>query len=161
MSEPSAPLQRILFRLLLAFSLVALGAAQKSPTTTPAAKTQPRPQPVAGGAGRVTGVSLVAVNAPIMSPRVSCPIRLRFAGTITTDGPAVVNYTWVSFDGGTWPTGTLKFTAAGTQNVTRQWQLGAPGVNINGWLQLKVMSPKVAVSSKAPFILWCAEARRK
>jgi hypothetical protein len=94
------------------------------------------------------------VNAPKQAA--VCPVKLQFGGTITSDGPTEVKYTWVSFDGGTWPAGTLRFGGPGTQKVSQEWQLGAAGQTVHGWLQLKVTSPNAAVSNKAPIIVVCA-----
>lgn len=105
-----------------------------------------------GAKGRVTAARLAVANYPRNGP---CPVKLNFNGTITTNGPAEVKYTWVSFDGGTWPEGTLTFRAAGTQRVTQQWQLGAPGDSKSGWLQLKVISPNTLVSPRASFSVRC------
>jgi len=104
-----------------------------------------------GGKGRVTAAHL-AVNVP---KNARCPVNLNFTGTITANGPAEVKYTWVSFDGGSWPEGTLNFRAAGTQNVSKQWQLGAPGQSKSGWLQLKVISPNSLLSPRATFNVQC------
>ena len=142
---------RICICLLVAFCFVTLATAQK-PAPTPTSKAQPRPQQPARRAGRATRATLVAVNVP---KRAACPVKLHFAGTITADGPAEVKYTWVSFDGGTWPTGTLNFVGPGTQKVGQEWQLGAAGQTVHGWLQLKVIAPDTLVSTKAPFTVVC------
>lgn len=141
---------------MLVFSLLAAGVAQQP---TPTTKAQPRPKHPVAAKGRATSAHLVGVNIPKTA---ACPVHLHFAGTITTDGPADVKYTWVSFDGGTWGTSNLNFTKAGTQKVSQEWQLGAPGQTIHGWLRLKVTSPDTLVSSKAPFNVVCAgKTRRK
>jgi len=106
--------------------------------------------------GRVTAAHLRAVPPRYNGP---CPGRLRFPGTITTNGPAEVRYTWVSFDGGTWPERTLRFTAAGTKQVGENWQLGAAGQVTHGWLQLRILSPNHLQSPRAAFQVACGERR--
>jgi hypothetical protein len=87
---------------------------------------------------------------------------MHFNGTITTNGPAEVKYTWVSSDGGTWPEGTLKFVKAGSEKVSQQLEQGAPGSNVHGWLQLKVVSPNTVLSNKVNHNVICtAPPKRK
>jgi hypothetical protein len=152
LSGLSQPSQRICFYVLLASSFVTFAAAQKPPAPTPTSKAQPRPQPP-HRAGRVTSAHLTAMSVP---RRAACPVKLHFVGTITTNGPSEVKYTWESFDGGAWPTGTLRFGGPATQKVTQEWQLGAAGQTVHGWLQLKVTSPNAVVSNRAPFNVVCA-----
>jgi hypothetical protein len=154
--------RRIWFYLLFAFSLVSIAAAQKpTVSSTPTSKAQQRPQPPQRRPSRVTSAHLVAVSVP---RKASCPVKLHFVGTITTDGSTEVKYTWVSFDGGTWPTGTVRFGGAGTQKVSQELEMGAAGTTIHGWLQLKVTSPNAVVSNKALYNVVCAgggAARKK
>ena len=82
-----------------------------------------------------------------------CPTKVQFKGTITTDGAAEVKYTWASFDGGTWPEGTIKFTAAGTRPVSESREVFAPGQS--GWMQLKVLSPNTLHSTEAKYTFTC------
>lgn len=124
-------------------------AAQK-PTS------KPLPPPRRPVAAKVTGAHLVGVNIPKTA---ACPVKLHFAGTITTNGPAEVKYTWVSFDGGSWPVGTLSFKAAGTQKVSQELQMGAPGQTLHGWLQLKVTAPNAVVSTRAVYVVKCNPLR--
>jgi hypothetical protein len=99
-------------------------------------------------AGRVTRATLTA-NVP---QSLGCPVNVTFHGTITTNGPATVRYTWVSFDGGTWPERTLNFFHAGTESVSEQREVFATG---SGWLQLKVVSPNVVSSPRAAYKVTC------
>jgi len=85
----------------------------------------------------------------------ACPGKFKFLGSITTNGPAEVKYTWASFDGGTWPEHTLTFTAAGTKNVTESRQMGTPGQTQSGWMQLKVVAPNTLHSTQARFQVAC------
>jgi hypothetical protein len=101
-----------------------------------------------GGAGKVTRAAVTATF-----PRgAACPLTVTFHGSITTNGAATVKYTWVSFDGGTWPEGTTNFARAGTNSVTESRQVFA---NQNGWMQLKVLSPNAVVSPQAHYSVTC------
>jgi hypothetical protein len=107
----------------------------------------------AGGAGRVTRATLAAVVARGQA----CPLTVNFDGTITTNGAAEVKYTWVSFDGGTWPERTLNFAKAGTEKVTESRQAFASGT---GWMQLKVVSPNAVMSPRANYRVTCPQSKK-
>lgn len=146
--------KRIGLAVVFALSMISICAAQQ----TPSAKAQPRPTPPRAAAGRVTSARLAAT----IPARANCPITMHFNGTITTNGPAEVKYTWVSSDGGTWPEGTLKFVKAGSEKVSQQLEQGAPGSNVHGWLQLKVVSPNTVLSNKVNHNVICtAPPKRK
>jgi hypothetical protein len=106
----------------------------------------------------VTSAHLAGVNIPKIAV---CPVKLNFGGTITTDGPAEVNYTWASSDGGSWPEGTLKFTKAGTERVSQELEMGTAGKILHGWLQLKMLSPNTLVSSKAVYSVRCLYPKKR
>ncbi len=146
--------KRIGLYFVLALSLISICAAQQKPT----AAAQPRPtQPRAPV--RVTAAHLAGMHIP---PRAACPVKMHFVGTITTNGATEVKYTWVSSDGGTWPEGTLRFGKAGTEKVSQELEQGAPGQNVHGWLQLKVLSPNTLLSNRVTHNVICtAPLRRK
>jgi hypothetical protein len=148
LSHRPIQLKQLVFLVLVAVFLVATIVAQK-----PTSAAQPRPKHPIQRPGRATSAHLVGVNVPKSA---NCPVMLHFAGTIAVDGPTEVEYTWVSFDGGTWPHGTEKFIKAGTARVSQEWKLGAPGETVHGWLQLKVLKPNNIVSGRAPFNVRCA-----
>lgn len=138
-------------KLLIPFSILLLAgfcAAQQ-----PTAKAQPRP-PRPAPAGRATRATLVAV---VPHSR-SCPVKVNFNGTITTNGPAEVKYTWVSFDGGTWPEHTIKFAKAGTEKVSEQREVSQTGT---GWMRLKVLAPDTLMSSVARYRVTCPKPKQK
>ena len=144
--------KQICLSVVLMFSLAALCAAQQ-----PSAKAQPRPTPPRAAAGRVTRASLAAT----IPARANCPITMHFNGTITTNGATDVKYTWVSSDGGTWPETTLHFAKAGSEKVSQQLEQGAPGSNVHGWLQLKVVSPNALLSNKVNHNVTCNPAPKR
>ncbi|HKV94813.1 MAG TPA: hypothetical protein VJW20_19875 [Candidatus Angelobacter sp.] len=110
---------------------------------------KPQPRPVRRPA-RAISAHLAAVPARYAGV---CPTKVQFKGTITTDGPAEVKYSWASFDGGTWPETTIKFTAAGTRSVSESREVFAPGQN--GWMQLNVLAPNTLHSTQAKYTFTC------
>ena len=144
------------FSVVLLFSIASFCFAQQQ-TVRPLPSQQRRVPPHrVTKEGHVTAARLRAVPPRYNGP---CPGRLRFPGTITTNGPAEVRYTWVSFDGGTWPEHTLRYAAAGTKPVSENWQLGAAGQVTHGWLQLRILSPNHLQSPRAAFQVACGEKR--
>jgi hypothetical protein len=91
-------------------------------------------------------------SRPAGSP---CPLQENFVGDITSNAAAEVKYTWVSFDGVTWPEGTLHFAGPGTQKVSEHEKLGAAGQVVHGWMQLKVLSPNAVLSNRVPYTIVC------
>jgi len=116
------------------------------------AKPQPRNAPPVRRQGRATSAHLAAVPARYTG---ACPTKVEFKGTITTNGPAEVKFTWASFDGGTWPEATLKFSAAGTKPVSESREVFAPGQT--GWMELKVLAPNTLHSTQAKYVFTCRD----
>lgn len=123
-------------------------------TGTQSLKAQPRP-PKPEAAGKVTGLELRPLKTSAWP--VPCPAKPSFFGTITTDGPAEVTYTWVSSDGKSWPHHTVKFGGKGLQGVSTDWKVGGPGKTVKAWIQLKTLAPNEKTSSKTSFVLHCAK----
>jgi hypothetical protein len=71
-------------------------------------------------------------------------------------GPGEVKYTWVSFDGGTWPEHTIRFGKAGMEKVEEKREVSATGA---GWMQLKVLSPNTALSNRGSYKVTCAQGK--
>jgi hypothetical protein len=134
--------------LLTLLAFTSGNAAAQAKPKAPAAK--------AHKTGRATAARIRVVPVRYTG---ACPAKLQFMGNITTDGPAEVRYTWESFDGGTWPQTTIKFTAAGTKPVRESRQMGAPGQVQNGWMQLKVLAPDALHSTQAKFVVACKAPR--
>lgn len=108
---------------------------------------------------RVTDVSLKADN-PNGGGR--CPVTLNFTGSISTDSPGTVQYTFIRSDGATGPVQTLDFKAAGTQTVSTSWTLGdAKSLpSYQGWQALRIISPNAMESSQetGSFVMKCGES---
>lgn len=141
---------------------------QARPTPTPKVAGRPQPTPVTKAGGRPTPTPRPSPTAGrVLSAQLSvagptkvtqCPAQENFTGSVTTGGAADVTYTWVSFDGGTWPQGKLHFSGAGTQKVSEQVRLGTAGQVVHGWMQLKVLSPNALLSPRAQYTLNCPGA---
>ena len=87
-----------------------------------------------------------------------CPQTVIFNAHITANGPADVKYTWVSFDGGSWPEKSVHFPKAGTETVSVSRSVSASGKE---WMQLKVLSPNVQMSPRANYTVTCPVVKKK
>jgi hypothetical protein len=102
----------------------------------------------------VTNVTYTVVR----DPAAGCATNVWYYvnATITTNGPAIVNYQWLQSDGNNTGTGkTLKFTEAGSQTITRSWSfhLGAtPGTK---WMQIIIHEPNYQEYPQATFVYDC------
>ncbi len=96
---------------------------------------------------RVTDVSLKPSEPKSDGP---CPVTMRFSGSITTNGPGTVKYTFTRSDGATAPVSTLEFKAAGTQTVSTDWTLGDATAlpSYDGWQTITILSPNQLESSR-------------
>jgi len=107
----------------------------------------------------VTAVSLTAVETNLSGP---CPLKVNFTGSITTNGPGTVKYTFTRSDGPTAPTFTLDFKEAGTQSVSTDWTLGHPSALpvYEGWQAIKILSPNMMESNRerGAFSIKCGQS---
>lgn len=138
----------IVIAALLAFLMAGSVAVAQS------TKAQP-PPPKPRAAGKVTGVQLRPLKTSLR--KVTCPAKFTFFGTITTDGPGDVEYTWVSSDGKSWPDQTVRFSGKGQQGVTTDWRVGEWKETVNAWIRLKVISPNEKLSTKTTFTVHCGD----
>ncbi len=93
----------------------------------------------------VTGVTVVGNSN---SQLIVCPRSYTFTGTITANGAFTVNYTWER-DNGNGPSGSVKFDAAGSKNVT--YNYSATSSDTYGTVQLHVTSPNNITSNTASY----------
>jgi hypothetical protein len=91
-------------------------------------------EPLEGAAGRAT-------------PSAGQPSQGQ--GSVTASGPAEVKHVLVNQSGAGWATGSLAFTAAGTQQVTMPIRVGLRGRLWEGWAKLKVFAPNAMESEEA------------
>src|SRR5215831_6030394 len=95
---------------------------------------------------RVTSVQLQPSQPKYIA---GCPITVTFNGTITTNGPGTVRYTFTRNDGGIGPEGTLDFKSADKKEVTTTWTIGDDSQlpAYSGWVAIKILSPNEMESS--------------
>jgi len=103
------------------------------------------------------GVTNVTYNV-VRDPAVGCATNVwyRVHATITTNGPATIQYQWLQSDGNNTGTGkTLRFTQADSITITREWSfhLGAtPGTK---WMQIIIHAPNYQEYPRATFVYDC------
>jgi hypothetical protein len=107
---------------------------------------------------RVTEAFLKADDARMNGP---CPLKVVFHGSITTDGPGTVKYTFTRSDGASGPAYAMEFKEAGTQGVSTDWTLGDAIAlpRYDGWQSLKILSPNEMESSQktGSFSITCGQ----
>ena len=77
-------------------------------------------------------------------PQTGCPTNVRYtvSATITTNGPLEIDYYWDQKDGNHSGLRHLSFTAAGSQTLSRVWQVGKGDSPNPRWMQIIVTYPK-------------------
>ena len=80
------------------------------------------------------------------------PTRVHFTGRISSDGAGPVRYVWVRSDKPSSGTLTLQFDKPGSAPVTYDWLLRQ---NLDGWVELQVLSPERARSERVRFQVNC------
>jgi hypothetical protein len=83
----------------------------------------------------------------------SCPKNFSCSAVITVNAPGTVTYQWERSDGGSSPTQTVNFAAAGSQTVTTGWPRETSG---DHWVRVRTLTPNEVVSNKASFTLSCS-----
>jgi len=92
----------------------------------------------------VTKVSLTLKPTEITVPGCVFPYTpIEMTGTITTNGPAIVEWHWETSQGNVSASGTLNFNKYGDQTVTDHVKYGAEG---NYWVKLVVTKPNSMVA---------------
>ena len=116
----------------------------------------PERLPAAAASVKVIGAKLEA------DPKVyegACPTTIKFHGSIETDGPSPVTYTFQRSDPSVdTMVKSLTFAAAPFHlNIPDgTWTLGAPGMIYAGWMAIKIDSPNAGfLSNKAEFRIKC------
>jgi hypothetical protein len=94
----------------------------------------------------------------IRNPPVGCPTNVRFTiqATITTNGPAEVDYRWVQSDGNSMgSTKPVDFTEAGSVTVTREWMIGKGDSPNPRWAQIIIEEPEYQEFGKVEILNVC------
>ncbi len=123
---------------------------------------------------RLMGKTLVVVFVPVAdkgvpAPRVTaidvsndpsayvgfCPVTFTFTARLESKGSGLIFYTWLRSDGAMGPIYMIPANQAEPTTVTTTWQLGGYGFSYEGWEALKVLGPRVLVSSPSDFSVRC------
>ena len=93
-------------------------------------------------------VTRVTVSASPPIPIDKSELRYDLTGSITTDGPTVVNYYWLRSNIKVPTANRLNFSSAGTQNITSQLRVVKTGQVQRLWVQIKITSPNQIISKQ-------------
>jgi hypothetical protein len=86
----------------------------------------------------------------------TCPVTIRFKGTINTSLPGRIHYKFVRSDGAYMPTEPAVFGAAGAQAATTNWTVGTGEQSrYEGWMMLKIVYPGEMESPRARYKVTC------
>jgi hypothetical protein len=102
----------------------------------------------------VTGVTYELIR----NPPTGCPTNVRFTinATITTNGPAEVDYRWVQSDGNSMNRAKpIDFTEAGSVTVTREWMIGRGDSPNPRWAQIIIEEPDYQEFGKLEILNTC------
>jgi hypothetical protein len=86
------------------------------------------------------------------SYELECPYTFHCSAMIRVNGPCTVTYIWQRSDGGSSPTQTEVFTAAGVKEVSTGWPRETSG---SYWVKVKILSPNSLTSNQANFNVAC------
>ena len=103
------------------------------------------------------GVTSVTYEV-IRNPAVGCPTNVRFTinATITTNGPAEVDYRWIQSDGNSMSQPKpIDFTEAGSVTITREWMIGKGDSPNPRWAQIIITEPDYQEFGKAEILNVC------
>lgn len=111
--------------------------------------------------GKVIGAKLEAIPDEYKGP---CPVKIKFKGSIETDGPATVKYVFGRSDNAV-DTNDRHFTLSAApfhQDVSTEWNIGGPGMSYSGWEQINIVDPNSGFkSNKAAFKIICENNQNK
>jgi hypothetical protein len=100
----------------------------------------------------VTTVALKLDPVKVTVPGCVFPYTpVTMTGSITTNGPAIVEYHWETSQGNTSSANMIKFTGFGTQDVSDHVHYGAAGTF---WVKLVITSPN-SKSVKSEYVVVC------
>ena len=97
----------------------------------------------------VTGVTFSVDTASYTG---TCPHTFHFTAAITASAAGTVTYYWTRDDGSSAAEQSLVFGTAGTQSVTYDWNLGAPGAS---WVKLYINNPNHQLFGAANITVTC------
>jgi hypothetical protein len=140
------------------------GPAKPAQSSKPAETAEP--EKLAEQTKPAALVSALALRANKEDYRGRCPVALRFSGAVTSNRAGVVRYRLVDHEGNSSPVRSLKFTAAGAQNIvgwSKAFSLpgeeraeGDAGPDYQGWVQIEIVEPRQeAASGRAAYRVTC------
>jgi hypothetical protein len=94
----------------------------------------------------------------VRNPPTGCPTNVRFTiyATITTNGPADVDYRWVQSDGNSMSQAKpLDFKEAGSVTLTREWMIGKGDSPNPRWAQIIIENPDYQEFGKVEILNVC------
>ncbi len=94
---------------------------------------------------KVTKVTLSS-SPPV--PIDNIELRYDLTGSITVDGPAVVEYFWLRSDVKVPDSHRITFNSAGTQNVTSHLHVSKTGQMQHLWVKIKITGPNQIISKQ-------------
>jgi serine/threonine-protein kinase len=152
-------------RAVIAGSAVAVAVVVAATTTVLAVQgsgthvREPSPSPGRSRASFALASSQVTVTAstapPVAVTACAKPTTFTYSAALTTTAPGSVSYRWVYSSGTVGRVQTLRFAAAGTQQVPGgSVQAKAAG---SGWAEVEMVSPAGSASNRATYRLMCAE----
>lgn len=102
------------------------------------------------------GVTSVTYKV-VRKPEAGCATNVWYTvyATITTNGPAEVYYRWLQSDGNDTGEKKLKFTAAGSQTLSREWSMHLGVTPGTKWMQVVITAPNQQEFGKAYFDYLC------
>ena len=79
----------------------------------------------------------------VRKPESGCPTNVLYTvyATITTNGPYEFDYYWDQQDGNESGIKNMKFTAAGSQTISREWMIGKGDSPTPRWMKIIVVGP--------------------
>ena len=102
-------------------------------------------------------VTRVTVSASPPIPIDNRELRYDLTGSITTDGPATVNYYWMRSDIKVPSAKRLTFSSAGTQNFTSHLNVVKTAQVQRLWVQIKITSPNQIISKQLEIVVPAAK----
>ena len=103
-----------------------------------------------------TDVTAVDIKV-VRDPAVGCIANVNYiaTATFTSNGPIVVTYRWLQWDGNDSGPRTLKMAAAGTASVTREWKFHLGNNTGTRWFGIRIESPVPHDYPPAEFTYLC------
>ena len=97
----------------------------------------------------------VYLKASPISYSGTCPVKIKFEGTIEVSEPTTVQYQFLRNDGAVSMVKTIKFKKPGKKRILNTWTLN---LNYTGYQVVKILYPYYITSNKASFKAHCEQS---